>query len=326
MKIIFLVECIDNLTASNLVDSFSKTEHIVDVVSYFDNDQKQCVVIENGNMRSLLYNKRLYTPSEYDAALLWCWGTAEIGRDYLRIFEEQGVFVVNSANDTEVTDSKNQLTAMLQNGGVNIPKTLFFEKGLTFDAYKDKLSLLEPSLGTHPYVFKPNYGTRGRGIQFVNSIEEINDLTAMLHSKKILGDGFILQEFIGDSEQAISHYRTLVLGESVFPYVLKITASSPMKVSNIAAGGLAEIVKITPELMQASLQAAKVSGLKMAGVDLMVKSEGVNGGDIVVLEVNDGPGTKTFDQAGCHASDAVVNFFVGYVENSISTTVQQAAL
>ncbi|MFT6387083.1 MAG: glutathione synthase/RimK-type ligase-like ATP-grasp enzyme [Cellvibrionaceae bacterium] len=326
MKIIFLVECIDNLTASNLVKSFSNTEHIVDVVSYFDNDQKQCVVVENGNIRTLLYNKRLYTPSEYDAALLWCWGTAHIGRDYLRIFEEQGVFVVNSAYDTEVTDSKNKLTAMLKYGGVSIPKTLFFDKGLCFDAYQKKLSLLEPSLGAHPYVFKPNYGTRGRGIQFVNSIEEINNITAMLDSKKVLNDGFILQEFIGDAGQAISHYRTLVLGESVFPYVLKITASSPMKVSNIAEGGLAEIVNITPDLTQASLLAAKVSGLKMAGVDLMVKNAESSGSAIVVLEVNDGPGTKTFDQAGCNASDAVVDFFINYVENGMSTAMQQASL
>ena len=53
--------------------------------------------------------------------------------------------------------------------------------------------------------------------------------------------------------------------------------------------------------------------MNVAGVDIMVKTEGKKE-EFVILEVNDGPGTKTFDRKGINASKAIINFFIDTLE------------
>ena len=318
MNILFLVESVDNATASNLIGAFKQTEHRVDVIPYYNGGKAQCSIIEYGSTPSLFFAGKLYSPADYDAALLWCWGTADIGRKYLRLFEDQGVFVVNSTYDTEITDSKIDLTRMFENNNIRIPETLFFDSGVSSPAFDDNLYAVTNTLGSAPYVFKSDYSTQGHGIQFANSLDDVKTFAEVLNKNHPQNSGFILQKFVGQPEMPIFHYRVLVLGDVVFPYALKITASTPLKVSNIATGGHVELIPMRPDLEAISLQTAKASGLKMAGVDLMVEPTVFQKNKVVVLEINDGPGTKTFDRAGCDASGAVVQFFISYVERALA--------
>jgi len=117
--------------------------------------------------------------------------------------------------------------------------------------------------------------------------------------------GFVLQEFVGSADQPITHYRVIVTGDQAFPTAMKVTAPSSLQVSNIFNGGTAEYIATNDTLAKRAQDATQASGLSVAGVDIMkVQRDGSD--DYVVLEVNDGPGTKTFDKAGFALSQHIV--------------------
>ncbi len=310
MNILFLVESLENETAGNLANELKYTEHNVDIVPYFSNNQDQCSIKNEHGTDVLIFDEQTYIPENYDGALLWCWGTAALGRKYLRIFEDQGVSVLNSTYDTEITDSKIQFATTLAQANAPVPKTICFDSNDSID----NISIFQEQLGKPPYVFKPDYGTQGFEVRFAFSAQDIQLFAENLRKIQAHNHGFIVQEFIGDPDIVISHFRVLVIGDNVLPGLIKVTAKSKMNVSNIAAGGKAELEPIHNELKKVALLAAKSSKLNVAGVDIMVKPGGKKE-DIVILEVNDGPGTKTFDRKGINASKAIIDFFIDSLES-----------
>ncbi len=316
MKILFLVEDENNVTAANLIAALRQTKNDVDVISYYSGKEDQCSIVINNGCPNISFNRRVYSPTDYDAALLWCWGTAAVGRKYLRIFENAGVIVLNSTYDTEITDSKVSLTKMLAKEGVSTPRTVFYGVGSSVRS----VCCVKEKLGSPPYVFKPDYGTQGLGIEFALSESKLEVFARNLQNQQ----GFLVQEFIGNSEKPISHYRVLVIGDSVISSAMKITASKPLAASNIARGGDVEFVRITNYLKTLALSATRTTGLKVAGVDIMTYT---CGGEekAVVLEVNDGPGTKTFDAHGLDVSAQIVDYFVRYANAQLVTSHQKRA-
>ncbi|MGH1487728.1 MAG: ATP-grasp domain-containing protein [Cellvibrionaceae bacterium] len=310
MKILFLFENTESLTAINLIESAKKNGVLFDVVPYFQDGKDQCSIIQKGGRDALVFTHKTYQATDYHGVILWSWGTAPLGRKYLRVFEDQGIPVLNSSYDSEVTDSKIKLTQMLWRNNIPTPKTICCENSSCLDNLVEKI---EGHLDSPLYVFKPDYGTRGIGIRFASSITELKSLSDELKNKTDDNSGFIVQEFIGNPDTPINHFRTFVIGDYVVPIAMKVTAKKPMKVSNISAGGSVEFVPASPELINLSLSAAKASGLNVAGVDAMMS---VRAGQqhYSILEVNDGPGTKTFDKEGFNVSDMVIDFFIQQIQ------------
>lgn len=310
MRIIFLIETLDNRTAANIVAAFEATDHHVDVIAYYSQGQNQCVIGHKFGAPFIVYKDQRYYARDYDAALLWSWGTADLGRQYLRLFEDQGIAIVNSSYMTELTDSKIHISRLFQKANIPIPPTLYFNTAINMTEIQ-----VQEALGSPPYVFKADYGTQGNAIRFANSYRDLigfaDKLVQRSNNKR-----FIVQRFVGDASQPISHYRVLVLGKTTLPFALKITANEPLKVSNIAKGSNVTLVPLEAAMGRLAIDATKNAGLKIAGVDIMVgiaeKQQ-----RMVVLEVNDGPGTKTFDAFGCGASEAVVDYFLATVSNDI---------
>lgn len=315
MKILFLVEDEENKTASNLITQFKLNKSIVrvDVISYFSNQINQCHPIFINGKTELLYKNKIYSPLDYDGALLWSWGTADIGRKYLQIFEDGGVTVLNSVYSTKVTDSKINFTKKLQINNIKTPKTVFFENPLSIH----NIASIIKKLGSPPYVYKSDYGTQGSGIRFAFSETDIAIFAKELQGNKSDYQEFLVQQFIGNYEDPIFHYRVFVIGDEVLPKAIKITAKKSLEPSNISRGGDVNFININDYLKNLALKAAKTANLAVAGVDIM---RGVNEDikDAVVIEVNDGPGTKTFDRYGLKASEKVVNFFINVIEEKSS--------
>jgi ribosomal protein S6--L-glutamate ligase len=320
MKTLFLVEDENNETASNLITAFKRNKNIdsVDIISYFSNNKNQCATINIKGTPALLYKNKTYSPLDYDAALLWSWGTADLGRAYLRIFEDSGVPVLNSSYTTEVTDSKICFTKKLQKNNIKTPNTMYFETALS----THNISTIKENLGIPPYVFKSDYGTQGSGIRFAHSEADIAMFAKELQVNKSDHQAFLVQQFIGNCQKPIFHYRVFVIGDEVLPKAIKITAQTPLAPSNIARGGDVAFVNINPYLKTLALNAAITADLTVAGVDIMV-DQNSDIKDAVVIEVNDGPGTKTFDRYGLKASDSVVAFFVNDIEAKYRIANQQ---
>ena len=62
--------------------------------------------------------------------------------------------------------------------------------------------------------------------------------------------------------------------------------------SNLHRGGIAKVVRITPEERSTAVRAARIMGLNVAGVDLLRSNHGP-----VVMEVNSSPGLEGIEQA-----------------------------
>lgn len=317
MRLLLLVTDAQNQTASNLIDALNLTGHRIDVVPYYRGGMNQCSVVETAEGWALVYENQLYLPSDYDGAMLWCWGTAALGRKYLRIFEEKGVEVLNSTDCTELTDSKIAIAHIFQQASIPTPLTLCF-KGGDVD-----MKQIQQVLGAAPYVVKADYGTQGFGVEFAQSTQEVQDLALRLSIENPLSRGFIVQKFIGNPQYPITHYRVLVIGDRVLPVAMKVTAKQTLCVSNVAAGGRVEFIPMSSSMEKIALQATSASGLRMAGVDLMVSEDT---GEILVLEVNDGPGTKTFDAAGYSASYQTVQYFLQIIQNRMLGNPKQKAI
>jgi ribosomal protein S6--L-glutamate ligase len=310
MRILFLLENLESQTAINLIQATEKCGYQFDVIPYFQGGLDQCAILKNNGRSTLIYENRTYYPEDYDGALLWCWGTASRGREYLRIFEDQGVPVLNSTYHTEITDSKVRLTKLLKKANISIPHTIHCDRNFCQQTIEE----IESSLGSTPYVFKPDYGTKGIGISFV---QDKHDLVALADKFKntIPQDiGFIVQKFIGDPSKPIQHYRVFVIGDYVIPTAMQITALTPMTVSNISAGGKAEFIEASQDLKNISLLAKRASGLNIAGIDVMMSENNLGKKEYFILEVNDGPGTKTFDKQGINVSSMVIEFFINSLE------------
>jgi ribosomal protein S6--L-glutamate ligase len=305
MKILFLAENLSNETALNVLYALKKTGHEIDAVPYFKDGADQCVISYEQGLQVLNYSGRTYRPSDYQGALLWCWGSANLGREYLRLFEDQGVTVLNSTYSTEIADSKIALTEKLRAAGVPVPRSVALHGG----AMMKSLDYLTERLGEPPYVVKADYGTQGTGVKFAYSLGQVGVIVKELNAQNADGKGILIQEFIGDPSRPISHYRVFVLGDSVISDAIHVSATSPMNVSNIAAGGIAKFISMNSEMESLALNATHALELEVAGVDLMTYKDNSGQRQIVVLEVNDGPGTKTFDKQNYGVSEQVANYF-----------------
>jgi glutathione synthase/RimK-type ligase-like ATP-grasp enzyme len=81
------------------------------------------------------------------------------------------------------------------------------------------------------------------------------------------------------------------VGERAVGAILRKAQDGKFK-SNISRGGLGRPLELNPELEWLSIEATRVLGLEIAGVDILFDGEGYK-----ICEVNSGPGFKGFEQA-----------------------------
>ena len=294
MKFLLLAQ--DNsASTNNIIGAFEQLGHEVDVVLYHEGGQQRCHIIEKDDQKLLSYQGREIDPKDYDGAKLRSWGTAALGAELLEVCEEAGIPVLNETSRTTIMNSKivsARLFAAIE--GISFPKTVTFRNSSN-DA-KKTLAQATEKLGQGIYVFKADYGTRGSGIHFV---ETPNDLAQAISTLPTDNPGFLLQQFIGSMNEPISHYRVLVSKtQGVTKEAIKFTAQRPLYPSNGSTGSAAVFIPLSDGFKHAAEIAAKHSGLTFCGVDMMEDENG----HPVILEVNDGPATNRFDDQGHEAS------------------------
>jgi len=104
-----------------------------------------------------------------------------------------------------------------------------------------------------------------------------------------LGEDVIIQQFIG--EAAGRDYRAFVVGDKVVAAMLRTAPEGEFR-SNIHRGGEGQLVKLPRSFATAAIKAAKVLGLRVAGVDMMESKTGP-----MIIEVNSSPGFEGIERA-----------------------------
>ena len=86
--------------------------------------------------------------------------------------------------------------------------------------------------------------------------------------------------------------------------------------SNLHRGGIAQLVRLTPGERKTAVNAAKIMGLRVAGVDLLRSERGP-----LVMEVNSSPGLRGIEEA---TGKDVAGIIIDYVEKQVRIKQQRA--
>jgi len=94
----------------------------------------------------------------------------------------------------------------------------------------------------------------------------------------------LVQEYIKEAGGA--DIRCFVMGDKVVASMKRQAKPGEFR-SNLHRGGTASLTRITPEERSIAVRAARITGLNVAGVDLLRSNHGS-----VVMEVNSSPGLE----------------------------------
>lgn len=181
-----------------------------------------------------------------------------------------GIDVVNPPRSLEVAIDKHLSLAEMAADGVPVPRSRVAQSP---EAIRDAWL----ALGSDTVV-KPLFGSQGRGIERISSLEH---LTAFLAGRPPESLAY-LQEFI---PHAGWDARILLVGEEVFS--MRRVADSGWR-TNVAQGGRAEPFSPPEAWVALARRAARAVGAVVAGIDLVERPSG----EVLVLEVNAVPGWR----------------------------------
>ena len=177
-----------------------------------------------------------------------------------RIFEAQGVPVINPSIIAERCGDKYITSQILVNNNVPTPRVL-----MAFDE-SSALAAVD-SLG-YPCVLKPVVGSWGR---LLSKVDDRSAAEAFIEHKAALGVNhqvFYIQEYIDKPGRDI---RAFVIGEEP---MCAIYRSSDNWITNTARGGIATNCPITDEIADLCRRAAHAVGGGMLALDLFETDNG----------------------------------------------------
>ncbi|MBI5516963.1 MAG: 30S ribosomal protein S6--L-glutamate ligase [Deltaproteobacteria bacterium] len=214
------------------------------------------------------------------------------GLAVVRQFDMMGVAVLNHA--IAIARSRDKLRAMqlLTRKDLDIPTTVCAKSSAHLDT---ALSLV----GGPPAIVKLHQGTQGIGVMLAETRQSVE---STLEAFWTLGEDIILQEFIAESRGR--DLRAIVVGRRVVAAMRRRAQRGEFR-SNLHRGGEPEPVPLDaldPRYARAAIEATRVMGLEVAGVDLLETRSGPK-----ILEINSSPGLEGIERAtGVDVAVAIV--------------------
>jgi len=198
-------------------------------------------------------------------------GTAEqvfYRMDALRRIEDMGVKVINPARSIEKAVDKYYTSALLEDAGINTPRTIVTE------SFSDAMKAFNELGGD--VVVKPLFGSLGMGISRISDEDVAYRVFRALEMTKSV---YYIQEFIPHGGRDI---RIFIIGDKVVASMQRV--SDDWK-TNISSGGKAAPYIPSEEAVEMSLKASEKLGLMYTGVDIIETDD-----EAYVIELNSTPG------------------------------------
>lgn len=217
--------------------------------------------------------------SHYDAVLPRIGASiTNFGTAVVRQFEQMDVFCCNTSNGIANSRDKLRSLQILAKHHVGIPPTTFVT---------DKRDVMPAirRVGGAPVVIKLLEGTQGIGVLLAETARAAEAIVELLQSQK---QNVLIQKFIAESKGR--DIRAFVVGDQVVAAMRRVAAGQEFR-SNVHRGGKTEPVVLDETYCQAAIRAAQITGLHVAGVDLL---EGADGPQ--VMEVNSSPGLEGIER------------------------------
>lgn len=273
MKICILSRSQEIHSTKRLVEECEKRGHTVEVI-----DPLRCYMNISSRKPEVHFRGRIL--NDFDAVIPRIGASITFyGAAVLRQFEMSGTYVLNSSAGLLKSRDKLKSLQHLSKYDIGMPFTCFAH---STQATQDVIN----SVGGVPLVIKILEGTQGKGVVLAESKKAAESVIDMLRGLDV---HFLVQQFIKEAGGA--DIRCFVINDKVVASMKRQASEGDFR-SNLHCGGVATKVKISPEERATALKAAKVMGLKVAGVDLLRSNNGP-----LVLEVNSSPGLEGIERA-----------------------------
>jgi RimK family alpha-L-glutamate ligase len=190
--------------------------------------------------------------------------------DLLHAITRRGVPVINPPAAIERCVDKYYALTLMQERGIPVPRTMVTE------------SVEEAMAGFYELgediVLKPIFGSKGVGS---TRISDSNVAERIFNSIRFHHGVLYLQQFV---DHGNSDIRAFVIGESVVAAMKRIGESWK---TNVSQGARPAAVKLSGELENLAIAAAKAIDCKIAGVDILETTDGP-----IIVELNSQPGWR----------------------------------
>lgn len=275
------------------------TWEVKQLIAEFEKNQIKYELLNNQKVYYKL-SKEKDLKSNFDLIL-------ERSLSYLRglyscaILETKGYKVINNFECLTTSGNKLLTTLKLIEKKIPTPETCI--------AFKDQsaINAIEGKIG-YPAIIKPIIGSWGR---LIAKLEDYNSATANLECREIMGNIYqkiyYLQEYVPNpNSKNPTDIRVFVIGDKCVAAMGRFSPETDFR-SNIAVGGTAEPIELSPELEKLSIQSSKAINGEIVGIDLMIKN-----GNLNVIEIN---GTPQFKGIASATKINIASEIIEYIVN-----------
>jgi ribosomal protein S6--L-glutamate ligase len=254
----------------------------------------------NGSQVDVLPVSSLYVTTENGQTQIWDFDGSQVVCDavlarivsapqfisFLYAFSNLKTPVVNNPEALGILPDKFVVQSKLEAAGIPATPTMTLMPGgqwvnTLWNKYQGEV------------VVKPNRGMKGDGVEKFDSLQGLTTHSQEQEIKNLwLGQPLIKSVIPGD-------VRVFIAGGEVIAAMQRIPAENQWK-TNLHKGGKGIPYSLTPLERQISVNSARVCGLDIAGVDLLITEDGP-----LVLEVNPNPGIQIGDVTGVDVCTAI---------------------
>jgi ribosomal protein S6--L-glutamate ligase len=211
------------------------------------------------------------------------------GLAVVRQFEMMGVYCVNESQAIARSRDKLRCLQILSRHDIGLPPTVYTRQA-------DHVPGCIERVDGPPVVVKLLEGTQGIGVVLAETTPAASSVIEAFHG---LDQNILIQQFIAEAKGA--DIRAVVVGRRVVAAMKRQAIAGEFR-SNIHRGGKSKKVRLSPEYRKTAMAAARVLGLRVAGVDMIESSEGP-----MVMEVNSSPGLEGIEKAtGVDVAEAII--------------------
>ncbi len=219
------------------------------------------------------------------------------------ILHDHGVYTQVASRSLFIASNKFYTIKILGRAGVPVPQSVYMLS--TGEAERAGNAL------GYPLVVKLSSGYGGQGVMRVQDPE---DLAALVDTLTLFDQDICLQEYVENPGEDI---RIVVIGDDTYSY--KRVGGDEEWRSNVAVGGHMERFDAPETMRRTALQAARVSGLDICGVDIIEETDSDR---FVIGEINTAPSLEGDEKrVGTDLYDRVMAYMYGKTVSGDDTTV-----
>ena len=295
MKIAILSRNPKLYSTSRLVEAAEKRGHEALVF-----DHLRCSVVADIGEPKMFYQGERIT--DIDAIIPRIGSSVTFyGSAIVRQFEMMNVFCANPSIAIVRSRDKLRSIQIFSRHNIGIPKTVFAN-------HPKQADKLIHELGGTPVVIKLLEGTQGIGVVLAETKKAAQSVIEAFYG---LNANILIQEFIKEAKAA--DIRAFVVDGKVVGAMKRQGAEGEFR-SNLHRGGSSSVIKLSRAEKKTALEAAKVMGLRVEGVDMLQSERGP-----LILEVNSSPGLEGIEKA---TGKDIAGSIIDFVERGASEKVK----